>query len=622
MIDRIAGVLDLFSPTNKQGIGAGGQDSAAASGYLPELQLEMSDDELLRLSKKWEQEWGTVSEDLSARQKLMVRYWLGVKAEPKPGEDSSSRKPKADNLIYEALETFLPRATSRNPDPLVVGDGTELGNLVADTAAKSLRHVAQLPSVRLKMTLRDAARDSQLRFVGAVKTGWSGSDDDVSAEYVRADRLILDPNSTVRNAIYDGRYAGIACEDTASDLAKRFPSAQEAIDRESDGKEGTKLRYVEWWSDGETPAVFWTMGKAVLGKMRNPHFNYPTTEDVTDEFGNVTQKQVGGRNYFARPQIPLTLLVTQGVGRHPFDPTNGLHQCLSMQDVVTKRWSQIDRNCDNANNSIIASLDYFSEDQASQAAQAMRNGDVMLQPKGQAGEGIKRDPGQSLPGDVYQNLQDARQRILSVYGVNGFSPATLAQDRTVRGKMITASADSDRIGGGFGECLELFAARIYEQLLQMMHVYYDEPKMATVVGADKAREWVALSSSDLAAVSLTVSVQEGSMTPQDSMSKRQEALDLWSANALDPITLFERLDFENPRETAKSLFLWQRNPSALFPELMQPAPLNGAPPPNGPTSPENGQPPQQGPAQAPSANPPPNPSGSPSTAIPLQPLPQ
>lgn len=611
MIDRIAGVLDLFSPTNKQGIGDGsGDDSAVASGYLPELQLEMDDRQLLKLAKKWTEEWNTVSEDLRARQKLMERYWLGVKAEPKPGEDSSSRKPKADNLIYEALETFLPRATSRNPDPLVVGDGTELGNLVADTAAKTLRHVANIPSVRLKMTLRDAARDNQLRFVGAVKTGWSGSDNDVSAEYVRADRLILDPHATVRNAIYDGRFAGIQCEDTASNLIARFPEATDAINEESDGKEGTKLRYVEWWSDGETPAVFWTMGsETVLGKMKNPHFNYPQTVEATDEFGNVVPQTVGGRNYFARPQIPLTLLVTQGVGQHPFDPTNGLHQCLSMQDVVTKRWAQIDRNCDNANNSIIASLDYFSEDKASQAAQALRNGDVMLQPKGQAGEGIKREPGQSLPGDVYLNLQDARQRILSVYGVSGSTPTTLEKDKTVRGKMITRAADDDRIGGGFGECLELFAARVYEQLLQMMYVYYDEPKMATVVGAQKAREWVALSSTDLAAVSLTVSVQEGSMMPQDTMSKRNEAVELWGTNALDPITLFERLDFENPRETAKNLYLWQTNPAALFPELMPAVPVAGAPPQNGP------QPEGTGPPSSTEG------AFNPSTAIPLEPLP-
>ena len=42
---------------------------------------------------------------------------------------------------------------------------------------------------------------------------------------------------------------------------------------------------------------------------------------------------------------------------------------------------------------------------------------------------------------------------------------------------------------------------------------------------------------------------------------------MWSKNALDPITLFNKLDFPNPRESAKSLYLWQNDPIALFPDL-------------------------------------------------------
>jgi hypothetical protein len=387
-------------------------------------------------------------------------------------------------------------------------------------------------------------------------------------------------------------------------MVLRFPDKKKEIEEAANDKMGTKLRYIEWWSAGEEPAVFWTMGPIVLGKMRNPNFNYPEEVERIDEYGMPFMETVGGRNYFKRPEIPVTLLVTSNIGKKPFDQTNGLFQCLSMQDVVSKRWKQIDRNADNTNNGIIASLDYFEEGQAAQAAQALRNGDVMLQPKGKAGEGIIRDTGTALPSFVYDNLLDARRRILDVYGISGSVPSGLQQDKTVRGKMITAAADTDRIGGGFGEHLELFAARIYEHLLQMMYVYYDEPKVASVIGHEKAREYFALSSSDLSNVSLVVNVREGSMMPKDSMSKRQEAIDLWGANALDPISLFEALDFPAPRESAKNLFLWQTNPASLFPELAPPPMASGLPSPG-------------------SAPPEPDMSGgaSPSTAIPLPPLP-
>lgn len=606
MLDRIAGVRALFAPTNKGTQRDQGENlQGPISDLLPELELEMSDEALLQLAKDWTAAWDGSKKELEWKQEMVEKYWLGVQGTTQDLSDTTTRKPTADNLIYEALETFIPKATARNPEPEVSGDGTQMGNVVADLTAKMLNHVASLPHVRLKMSLREAARHNQIYFLGAIKTGWSATDEDVCAEVVRPQRLILDPDATVKNARYDGSFLGIHCECTASDLVARFPDSKEEITEAADGKMGTKMGYVEWWSAGETPAVFWTMGTLVLGKMRNPNFNYPEPQTQTDEFGNETEVMTGGRNYFRRPEIPVTLLITSNLGKKPFDVTNGLFQCLSMQDVVSKRWKQIDRNADNANNGIIASLDYFEEGQAAQAASALRNGDVMLQPKGKAGEGIIRDSGTPLPGFIYDNLIDARARILSVYGVSGSIPAALQKDKTVRGKMITRAADDDRIGGGFGEHLELFAARIFEQLLQLMYVYYDEPKVASVVGKENAREYFALSASDLSAVSLTVNVTEGSMMPKDPMSRRQEALDLWAQKGIDPVSLYEALDAPNPRERAKMLFLWQTNPASLFPELM-------------PRQPQMAQAQPQATAQPPT----PGGTGNLSTEIPLNPLPQ
>lgn len=615
MLDRIGGVRALFAPTNK---GPQGADSETRQGVvsdlLPELKLEMSDEDLLQLAKDWTAAWDGERKQVEWRQQVTESYWLGLQNNSQDLSDTTTRKPTADNLIYEALETFIPKATARNPEPDIAGDGTELGNVVADMTGKMLNHLASLPHVRLKMALRQASRHNQLYFIGALKTSWSDTEENISVDVIRPQRLVLDPEATVVNARYDGSFLGIYCECSASDLQLRFSDKKDDISTLVDGKLGTKVKYVEWWSAGETPSVFWTMGTIVLGKMRNPNFNYPDVTTVTDEYGVETQQPIAGRNYFRRPEIPVTLLLTSNLGKKPFDQTNGLWQCLSMQDVVSKRWKQIDRNADNANNGIIASLDYFEEGQASQAAQALRNGDVMLQPRGKAGEGLIRDSGQPLPAFVYENLQDARQRILSVYGVAGSVASNLNKEKTVRGKMIVQGADNDRIGGGFGESLELFAARTYEQMLQLMYVYYDEPKVASVIGAENAREYFAISSADLAAVSLTVNVKEGSMIPKDSMSKRNEAVDLWSAGALDPISLFQALDAPNPREQAKMLYLWKTNPVALFPDLMaeQQAQMASVAATGGPQQ-AGGQPSPQGQ---------PSPSQNPSTALPLNPIPK
>jgi hypothetical protein len=601
--ERIAGVDALFAPTNKNGSSGVTADNAegVVSPYFPELELDMDDVQLLQMADDWTKAWNAGKNELAWRQNEVEKYWLGVTPNDLPTADAGKQKPKADNLIYESLETFLPKATQKNPEPVVRADGTTLGNQVARTTEKMLTSIAENKDVDLRMTLRQVARFHQLYFLGCVKIGWSMTTKNVTVTAVRPQKLILDPNSTVENGNYTGKYVGFHCEETASELSERFPDCKEHLTEVAQGKMATKLQFVEWWSDGETPAVFWTMGRYVLGKMRNPHFNYPSMETQVDEFGAETQQEVGGRNYFDRPRMPFELLSITNLGQRPYDLTNGLFQCLSMQDVVTKRWKQIDRNADNTNNGIIASLDYFEEGQAAQAAQALRAGDVMLQPKGIAGEGIKRDTGTPLPTFIYDNLLDARQRILSVYGVSGSVPSGLQKDRTVRGKMITRSADDDRIGGGFTEYLEKMAAKVYEQFVQFMYVYYDEPKYASVVGKEKAMEYIQLSAGELANVQLAVDVREGSMIPKDSLTKRQEAIDLWGANGIDPISFYEALDFPNPRESARMLFLWQQNPAALFPELGQPA---AQPPP-------------------PTGTPPPEPEGGQalSTAIPLTPLP-
>ena len=56
---------------------------------------------------------------------------------------------------------------------------------------------------------------------------------------------------------------------------------------------------------------------------------------------------------------------------------------------------------------------------------------------------------------------------------------------------------------------------------------------------------------------LKVSVKEGSMIPKDSLTRRNEAIDLYTAGALAPIDLFRRLEDPNPEQTAANLAAYQ-----------------------------------------------------------------
>lgn len=611
--DRITGPLSMFADVNKVKAGQT-QDTlqGPVSSYLPELTLSMDDAELIRLKKKWENAWTASKADLEKRQKEAEKYWLGKNYTNVREMDRV--KPMADNLIFEALETFLPKATAKSPEPVVTADNSPEGQELSTIVEKMLRFLADNHNVNLRMTLRQVARFHQLYFLGVAKVGWSERLNNITVQAVRPQKLILDPDSSIENGRYTGQYVGEYRQETASNLIARFPKKEKFIKEECQGKLGTKLQYIEWWAKGDEFAVFWTLKDEVLAKIKNPHFNYDSEQDSVDEMGQPTKVTVPGRNFFEEPEFPYAFLSVMNLGNKPYDETNGLFQCLSMQDVVTKRWKQIDRNADNTNNGLIVSGMFFDEGQAAQAAEALRMGDVLYQPTGTVGEGVKRETGPALPEFIYQNLLDARARILSVYGVSGSVPSSLQKDKTVRGKMITRAADDDRIGGGFTEYLEQVADQIFNQMVQFMYVYYDEPKMGSIVGKEKAREYFSLQSSDFGDLKLSVSVQEGSLIPKDAMSRRQEAVELWGAGALDPITLFSALDFPNPRETAKMLFQWQTNPASLFPDIqaqmqqeqMMMAAQGAAPVPGG-SSGGAPPPPEQFPAPA-----------NASTALPLQ----
>jgi len=102
-------------------------------------------------------------------------------------------------------------------------------------------------------------------------------------------------------------------------------------------------------------------------------------------------------------------------------------------------------------------------------------------------------------------------------------------------------------------------------------VYYDEPHIASIIGSENTFETVQIRNTDLNR-KLTVSVKEGSMIPKDPLTVANQAIDLFAAGAIDPITLHERLDDPNPRETVKKLVEFQTNPQGLFPEVSQQQP--------------------------------------------------
>jgi hypothetical protein len=562
----IDGYLSLSQDINKTNPNGGIENAEGAIGELtPELELSMSDEELLDLSKDWKAAWQPYQVELAKSQDDNETYWLGKQYEGT--SKASEGHALVDNLIFESLETFLPIATRPKADPIVNSPNQEL----ADKVRKMLTFWSDEQVFNLK--LKQVVRFWSLYKLGVMKLGWSNKQNDITCISIRPQKLILDPDASIDCAEYTGEYIGEYRKETARNLIKRFPKGKKYITDQCKSKLGTKMQYIEWWTDDY---VFWTMDDQVLAKAKNPHWNYETKQSSTNELGETTSQSVKGKNHFSFPKKPYAMLSVFSLGLRPYDDTNLIQQNLPLQDLINKRLRQIDKNADKTNGGLAVSGDSFSKDQAAGVGKAVEKGGTIFVPNGDVNRAVMRLDAPALPGFVYESLLDYRNELRNIFGVRGSTAQGTMQDKTVRGKMQVKGQDSDRIGGGISTYLEQFADYVMNYVVQMMYVYYDEEHTAELIGQGNAVDYIKLKNADFTE-KLSVSVKDGSMIPKDPVTQREEVINLWSMEAIDPITFFEKLDFPDPKKTAEMLTAWKIDPLLLFPELKQ---QMGPPPPD------------------------------------------
>ena len=578
--DRFQGFLTLGDDINKVDTQKQPQEEGIVSKLVPELTLDTPDKDLIEMKNRWTRKWESDSKKLFERQVDIEKYWKGDHPLDflNSLDELDRRHPLIDNLIFESLETFLPQATRRNADPIVNADNSQEGEELADNVRKMLISLADTLHIRLKM--KSAVRNWALYFLGVGKVAWDFEEDEIAVDMLRPQKLILDWHAQIdEGGKYKGEYLGERKIDTAANLIKRFPNKKDFITKFVHEKLGTEVRYVEWWAD-HGRILFWTLKDEVLDKARNPNWNYPEERTVTDEFGIESTESFTPRNHFNQPQFPYAFLTVFNLGLHPVDDTSLIEQNLGNQDMITKRYRQIDENVDGMNGgwAISGELSGIEKEQAAGAIDAFRDGRGVWIPQGSVNEAVGRITGNSLPSDVFNNLQDGRNELRGIFGVQGSTPQGIQREQTVRGKIIVAQQDQSRTGGGVTEYLEQFADRIYNLMVQMMYVYYDEPHVGSILGRANAMETVQLSNSELLeGVQLRVSVKEGSMIPKDPLTQANQAIDLATAGLISPLTLHERLDDPNPRETVRELVQFQINPLGVVGEGQgMVSPLQGA----------------------------------------------
>lgn len=583
---NILGVGDLVnSGDNKAPVNAV-EAEGVQGDEVDVLTLKLSDDELLELKEKWETKSAPYIAKIKPRQEQNKLYYAG-KQRNKNGLDGNV---VSSNLIFEAEETFIPQALSQNPEPVVWSDNTEEGKLASTDVKTMLQYHADILCLRRKLGVM--VRHWSIYFLGVVKHGFDAKTNDITTEVRRPQNFVLDPDGYIDEyGNYCGAYLGERIECTAERLIELYgsnPGVKEYITLKVDGKLGTRVTRTEWWTD---EWCFTSFEDKVLDKHKNEFFNYDQTEKGTDEYGLPSVTVTPGINHFAQPKMPYTFLSVFSLQEQPHDITNLIEQNVPNQDRINDRDEQISRNLRAGNNSIALSGKSFNSETARQAAAALEDGDPVLVPDGQVENAIKRLPANDIPSAVFNALQTDKMTLRSVFGTSGLSAQPQNADTTARGMILNQSHDSTRIGGGIGDAIEQVADNIFNWWLQLYMVFYDQAHYGAVMGNGKAIEYVMLMNANMNR-NFVVSVAPNSMQPKDEITEQNLAVELWQQRALDPITLFKKLNYPDPMETAKAVALWTTSPQiymmTYFPENQpmldsanpqDPQNLGGLPPP-------------------------------------------
>jgi len=545
------------------------------SKKLPELTLEMSNEDIIKLTDKWEADWKESPKKTDWEKQIdeNEKYWLG-KQHDLPKELIDGR-PDADNLIFESLETFLPLSTRRNPEPIVSLDNSEKdenGNENPIHSKYILKVKGRLADLadknKLRLKLKKGARHWAIYQLGVAKFGWDLDKDIPIVRIIRPKRVILDPDATIDEDGYNGDRIGEYRKLPASKILaligdEQLPEvteAKKAITDKVGTDTGTSINFIEWW----TPQYMcWKLDKTVLFKKKNPHWNYDKTETPSptdmsssgvqvDDYGSVTTQETTtkGINHFMTPQMPFSFLSVFNLGDHPMDKTSLIGQNLANQDRINKRNKQIDKNADDMNGGIVVSLGRsgLTQPQAKSVTTALRKGGTVVIPDGVPREAIDRYPTPGLPPDVYNQLADTRSRLRDIFGIRGSSAAGLETEDSVRGKILNRGSDGDRIGGGVTEYLEQFADDIYNWFVQLLYVY--DTGFQFIEGATPPK--------------IVVSVKEGSLLPKDSTSIANQSLELAKLNRISNLDLYKRLEYPNPEELAANVWLETNAPHLLY----------------------------------------------------------
>lgn len=569
------------------------QDPLALKG-MDDLELiDTVDDWLDKTHKFYEKEY-----DLYETRKRNEVYRFGRQV----AELIKSKKLKEyeartlDNVIYEIERTEKPLALSSLPD-LIVSPGQDTDQSKA--LAKLITQVvnSDLQKEENRKVLAMAWMHRPVYRVGIIKCIWNpeafGGLGDYEFIYVHPDAVDVDHHATEANAD-KMEYISHKVSLTVQKVYMMFPKARDKFIEELKkqgviGKDdeqpswramATPIDIREVWftnyeeqEDGQwkkVEGVLWKYRKCLLGKMKNPYFDYEgetqtftydnpqlesskrrlTVREMTDSLltgqfaPNVSQEQVY-HNFFDAPKKPFFFMVYDQWGRQPLDETTHLEQNIYNQDALDQMNKQIQETLKKKGHHIWSKMSGLTAAMIKQMDHNNPNEDYIV-------NGIPSEQHDFVPPErpepqEFQDLDRLHDRMYAIASATSIRGEV--QDEAVTNNQIGRESNYTVMDDMVEETINKAAQWMAGWAMHMIKTRYTKAHFRKILGAKG--EWVFLQvHQDFVEDGQAVMIKASG---SDKLRKQNNALNLAKMDKIDFLSLYEDMDLDDPEGRAAKI---------------------------------------------------------------------
>ncbi len=510
---------------------------------------------------------------LDERRKLNRDFWKGHQLDESK-LDLRYQVPYKDNIIYQDLEYRIALAAGRMPDIIATPSSEEDKSIEnAEDIEDFLEY--RINSSMIKRLLKDALRNYHLDFSAVIKVRWDknrGENGDFLYEVVRANRIGFDHTATIPHDGFTSDNCDLIYEWIEEPLAvvlSKFPKAKDKLIAQLGGHQSmnakrmvSKIRYQECWfrwygDDGSLMmGTCWKYNNTILEKEKNPYWDWDgSTKIEADESGQYQSDKIFA-NFFDQPRMPYMFLTYQNLGESIIDDTTPVEQAIPLQKVSNKRGAQITELADRVAPRYAFNGNVMSKEEARRVDPKDPTESIWLDaasPDDDIRKGMMVTQSAPPPPILYQDQVGLRSRIDSILSAQKTTRGETQPAESGVSKQITREGDLTIADDLSTIVVERVIYEMANWAMQMVKMFYTDGHLIKFTGKDGEVIHKEITQ-DHVEDGLVVEVSASSV---DKRTRKAEAMDLVSAKSIDPLTLFEDMDVDNPKERTRRVIAFQ-----------------------------------------------------------------